>query len=158
MGHKRAVMVLALVGAVGLIVLTGIGFCFSLSEGDKATLYVPALLMVIVVTVAAAIGIGVYVGFGLQSACPKCGKLWGKVFVGTEEVNRKKAFGLIEREADFDAIELGRGGSPTQHGSLGWEERAPVIRIRYRMLYECPRCDAAWSEEGVKEVEDFSRD
>ncbi len=106
---------------------------------------------------------------GIGTECPECGKKWAKVIVRSKIVEQKKCYGLVSRSAysrssgsisgttshsgSVDHCSI--SGTTHSSGSTSWEERVPVIRTTYLMYYKCKYCYAKWTEEKVKEVEDF---
>lgn len=113
--------------------------------------------------------IGAGAGFGLlsyqkRSVCPFCQEWEAVKRTGKDVLERKKCFGIVIRRASSTSAGAIYGGSklgtmPTySHHEEEREERVPVIRTTTAHHYRCRYCLTEWTEERVKEVEDFEPD
>lgn len=169
--HRKAKMLWWAVDIVAALVLLPvlIALLVSLDSQTVATIGSAIFLLLVVAVVVGGI-IGLILAItGSRSSCPDCGKWWARVVIGERVLDEKKCYGLVTRrayssssgsisgsshhwgQADYQNI----SGNTHSSGSTSWQERVPVIRTTYQLIYECKFCDARWTRERVEEVEDF---
>lgn len=128
-----------------------------------------ALVALCVVGGVVAVGLCA-LSWALRTACPACGRLWARRYLGESVAERKECYGLVTRSAwstsggSYTGSSYTPGHMPTSYsgsdsssGSTSWEERVPVIRTTYRLHYECCHCLHLWEGKRVEQVEDFDR-
>jgi len=120
------------------------------------------LLCGMVVFFGLGILVSLYYAFAPPEAprCPRCGRYNALQPVERKELGRKKCHGLVTRQGS--AVHLGGSFGNRDPfrpavfvGSTSHQERAPIIRITYRVTYSCRHCSATQTREEVREVEDF---
>lgn len=103
-------------------------------------------------------------GAGTHRRCPHCKRWWARVRVGSRILEQKRCYGLVTRTARSSSSgsyygnrRSSDGGTVFSSGATNWQERVPVIRTTYELQYECRYCQASWTRNVEKEVEDFDR-
>lgn len=103
-------------------------------------------------------------GAGTHRRCPHCKRWWARVKIGREILKQERCYGLVTRTAHSSSSgsyygnrSSSDGGTVFSSGATSWQERVPVIRTTYELQYECRYCQARWTRNVEKEVEDFDR-
>jgi hypothetical protein len=124
------------------------------------------ILTLVFLILVPLIGILLFVGLLAAGAyyfarpkCTYCGVRGRIQETGSSVVSKEPAYGIVTRT---DTITKNRtrpdGTLYNEVTNVKRQERVPTLRITTRINYQCAACGNKWSRDGVKELEDFSRE